>query len=166
MNVDRGVLVKLKRDCQQFFNAVSLLLSNVTPTVWTIGYAVPRHSELLFEQFGVGLGINSMQGYKAKHVCLKQYAGHSNLSQRWSSVLKHDYISSVWIRKFDPYHFSYKKSWNSFIPNRIQQSAYCHCGFEKDETEAECLYCSSALFKAIDATASSGKLSPKLNICD
>ena len=57
VNVDRDVLVKLRRDCQQFFNAVSLLLSNVTPTVWTIGYAVPQHSELLFEQIGVGLGV-------------------------------------------------------------------------------------------------------------
>ena len=43
VNVERGVLVELKCSCQHFFNAVSLLLGNVTPTVWTIGYAVLRH---------------------------------------------------------------------------------------------------------------------------
>ena len=60
--VDKEVLDELKTCCRQFLNAVSLLLSGVNPTIWTIGYAIPMHSEFLFDKFGVGLGINSMQG--------------------------------------------------------------------------------------------------------
>ena len=114
--VDKEVLIEMKSCCLQFFNAVSLLLLNVTPTVWTVGYAIPYHSDLLFQKYGIGLGINSMQGREAKHVCLQQYARHSSVSRRWHNVLKHDYISSVFLRKQDPSHFAYHKTRSSYIP--------------------------------------------------
>ena len=78
------------------------MLKEVTPTVWTIGYAIPRHIKILFEKFGMGLGVNSMQGREAKHVRLAQYAKHSTKSTRWSMVLRHDYIANVYVRKHDP----------------------------------------------------------------
>ena len=84
---DASVITDLKKCCLQFFNVVSLMLDNVTPTVWTVGYAIPRHFEMIHEKYGLGLGINSMQGREAKHVCLQQYARHSNLSRRWNNVL-------------------------------------------------------------------------------
>ena len=31
----------LKVLCQQFFNANNLLLTDITPTVWTVGVAIP-----------------------------------------------------------------------------------------------------------------------------
>lgn len=101
---------QLRKCCLQFFNAVSLLLSDMTPTVWTVGYAIPRHFRLIYEKYGVGLGINSTQGKEAKHVSLQQYARHSNLSGHWKNVLKHDYISSIWLRKLEPFYFAYSKS--------------------------------------------------------
>ena len=61
----------LTKCCLRFFNAVSLLLSDVTPIVWTVGYAIPRNFRLIYEKYGVGLGINSMQGREAKHVSLQ-----------------------------------------------------------------------------------------------
>ena len=130
--VDKNVLVELKSCCSQFFNAVSLLLLNVTPTVRTIGYAIPYHFGLLFENYGVGLGINSMQGREAKHVCLQQYARHSSVGTRWHNVLKHNYISSILLRKQDPFYFAYHKNSSSYIPKRISFSGFCYCGFEKD----------------------------------
>ena len=80
--VSRAVLDELRTCCRQFFNAVSLLLSGVTPTIWRIDYVIPMHSDFLFQKFGFGLGINSMQGREAKHVCLQQYACHSCISKR------------------------------------------------------------------------------------
>ena len=44
---------------------------------------------------------------KAKHVRLSQFAKHSTKSTRWAMVLRHDYISNVWIRKQDPTYCSY-----------------------------------------------------------
>lgn len=160
---DASVITELKKCCLQFFNVVSLMLANVTPTVWTVGYAIPRHFEMIHEKYGVGLGINSMQGREAKHVCLQQYARHSNLSQRWNNVLKHDFISSVWLRKLDPFHFVYNKCKDAYVPHIIHQSCFCYCGFGKADTEVECIYCSSAMFKAIEVLATDGKLSPKIS---
>ncbi|CAH3148835.1 unnamed protein product [Porites lobata] len=57
----------LKVLCQQFFNANSLLLTDVTPTVWTVGVAIPYHTSKLYQKLGYGLGLNSMQGREAKH---------------------------------------------------------------------------------------------------
>ena len=42
------------------------------------------------KKFGMGLGVNSMQGREVKHVRLAQYAKHSTKSTRWSMVLRHD----------------------------------------------------------------------------
>ena len=142
----------------RFFNAVSLLLSHLTPTVWMVGYAIPRHFRLIHEKYGVELGINSMQGREAKHVSLQQYARHSNLSGRWKNVLKHDYISSIWLRKLEPFHFAYIKSKQIFIPKRIHSSRFCYCGFQKADTENKCLYCSSLLFQVVETSAAEGKL--------
>ena len=159
---DKDVLDELKTCCRQFFNAVSLLLSGVNPTIWTIGYVIPMHSEFLFDKFGVGLGINSMQGREAKHVRLQQYACHSCVSKRWYNVLKHDFISSIWLRKQDPFYFSYHKSQYSYIPKRVEQREYCHCGYE-EVSLSKCLFCSSALYKEVEKMASNGKISPQIS---
>ena len=158
-----SMISDLKNCCLQFFNAISLMLADVTPTIWTIGYAIPRHFQMLYEKFGVGLGINSMQGREAKHVRLQQYAHHSNLSGRWDNVLKHDYISSVLLRKLDPFHFGYHKSKDSYIPQRIQQSGFCYCGFKKAGIESKCIYCSSVMFKALEVSATGGELCSEIS---
>jgi len=77
VNIDQKVLQELKDSCKMYFNACSLLLGSVSPTVWTIGHAVPFHTEALFNKFGLGLGVNSMQGREAKHVRIAQYAKHA-----------------------------------------------------------------------------------------
>ena len=161
--VDKNVLVELKSCCSQFFNAVSPLLLNVTPTVWAVGYAIPYHFGLLFEKYGVGLGINSMQGREAKHVCLQQYARHSSVSKRWHNVLKHDYISSILLRKQDPFYFAYHKNSSSYIPKRISCSGFCYCGFKKDEKASKCVYCCSSIYKAVEVTALEGKISQEIS---
>ena len=48
VNIDQKVLQELKDSCKMYLNACSLLLGSVSPTVWTIGHAVPFHTELLF----------------------------------------------------------------------------------------------------------------------
>ena len=36
-----------------FFNANNVLFfSNITPTIWTIGYAIPRHMQIVFGKGG------------------------------------------------------------------------------------------------------------------
>ena len=64
-------------------------------------------------------------------------------------MLKHDYISSIWLRKLEPFHFVYTKSKHNFIPKRIHNSGFCYCGLQKGAEESKCLYCSSRAYFSV-----------------
>ena len=70
VNITRAEVEKCKLACLHSFNACVLLFKSVTPTLWKVGYAITRHLQILFDRYGMGLGLNSMQGREAKHVRL------------------------------------------------------------------------------------------------
>jgi len=158
ISVDEETISELENHCTLYFNTCSLLLKTVSPSTWTIGYAVPFHTKYLFNQFGLGLGINTMQGREAKHVILASFAKHATHSLRWSLVMRHEYISTIWLRKADPYNFSYRKSKDKYVPEEITQDEFCYCGFHKDSDADKCVYCSSSLYNEVLKTAEQGKL--------
>ena len=80
-------LESLKQSCQAYFNCYSLFWGPVTPTVWTIGYAVPYHAKLVFEKYKLGLGSATMQGREAKHTILASFARHSSRVLKGNVVL-------------------------------------------------------------------------------
>lgn len=55
VTVDETVVGELSESCRKYFNASAMFLNNVTPTVWTIGYAVPYHVGLLYQKFSLSL---------------------------------------------------------------------------------------------------------------
>ena len=130
--------------------------------MWTVRYAIPFHNAALFREFGFGLGINSMKGREAKHVTLSSFARHATLSTRWSLVMRHEYISSIWLRKIDPFHFRYAKCKDKYIPKEAHLPEFCYCGFKLDENEAKCFYCSSSLYEAISRSAQKGELDDEI----
>lgn len=161
VETDQEEITKLKNVCQHFFNANSLLL-RVSPTVWTIGYAIPYHAQILYDKYGLGLGLNSMQGNEAKHVKLSQYSRHATLTGRWQLVLRHDYITCVWIRREDPFHSSYIKSKEKYIPSNINSDGFCYCGFPKGGREQCCKICLSSPYWAVAQSATSGILTAEI----
>ena len=158
VTVDETVMGELSESCSKYFNGCALFLGNVTPTVWTIGYAVPYHTGLLYRKFGVGLGINSMQGREAKHVRISQYSKHATLSTRWRLVMRHDYITAVWLRKLEPFKSTYHKCKDFYTPKSIELPQFCYCGLEKPVSLATCNFCSSQLYQSIAASSAAGKL--------
>ena len=133
----------LKVLCQQFFNANSLLLTDVTPTVWTVRVAIPYHTSKLHQKLGYGLGLNSMQGREAKHVKLAKYVENTcnaRKSLRWWTVFRHEFVSMVWLREKDPYSIAYRcekrNISDSYIPKRVRDcdDRFCHCGLSKKTT--------------------------------
>ena len=144
---------ELKVHCQLFFNTCSLLMKSVDPTVWTVR---------LSREFGFGLGINTMKGREAKHVTLSSFACHATLSTRWSLVMRHEYIISIWLRKIDPFHFRYAKCKDKYIPKEAHLPEFCYCGFKLDENETKCLYCSSSLYEAVSRSAQKGELDDEI----
>ena len=162
VNIDQKVLQELKDSCKMYFNACSLLLGSVSPTVWTIGHAVPFHTELLFNKFGLGLGVNSMQGREAKHVRIAQYAKHATLSSRWVMVFRHDYITGIWLWMQDPSSVHYHKNKEVYEPE-ISNEAFCHCGLERVAGGKKCEFCSSILYQSIERSVREGELDPYLD---
>ena len=61
-------LAKRPQLCHDYLNAAALFGSSVPCTVWSIGHLVYAHSKQMFDKYGTGLGINTMQGREAKHV--------------------------------------------------------------------------------------------------
>ena len=152
VNVDENDLQALKTLCQNFFIAVSLLLQGVNPTTWTIGYAITHHANQLYKQLGYGLGLNSMQGREAKHITLKQYVENTckgRKHQRWWTVFRHEYVSTIWLRSMDPFCVSYggnkNKSKNSYIPEQVVNQQNCYCGLPRND----CGVCSSETMDAV-----------------
>lgn len=149
VTVDETVMGELSESCRKYFNASAMFLNNVTPTVWTIGYAVSYHVGLLYKKFSLGLGINTMQGREAKHVRISQYAKHATLSTRWRLVMRHDYVTAVWLRKLEPLKLSYHKCTDVYVPKSIELPHFCYCGLEKPFSSAKCSFCSSELYWSI-----------------
>ena len=73
VDLSQAQVDRVKTLWQNYFKANVLFLNGVNPTVWKRRYAVPRHTKQLFEELGHGLGLNSVQGYEAKHVKLAIY---------------------------------------------------------------------------------------------
>ena len=58
---------ELEQKCRKYFNACVLFLPRpVTPTIWTIGHVIPKHTRKLREEIGFGLGIGTTQGREGK----------------------------------------------------------------------------------------------------
>ena len=106
VEVTRDLLEKLFLSCKNYFNAYSLFLGpRISPSVWTVGYAIPYHNLQLSEQFKYGLLLNSMQGREAKHIKLARYVENTcnvGKSDRWWVVFRHEYIFMIWLQELDP----------------------------------------------------------------
>ncbi|XP_031567133.1 uncharacterized protein LOC116302077 [Actinia tenebrosa] len=160
-DADVGRLTSL---CSEFFNAWSIFLGRITPTVWTIAYAVPFHPQQLVRELGNGLGLNSMQGREAKHIKLKKYmefTPSTSKHSRWLSVFKHEFVNAVWLKEKKP------ESWlkinqprDHFIPKCVENTSFCYCGLKKIDSpdQLKCEICNSQLMHLIETSAKEGKL--------
>lgn len=80
------VVQELQQMSHDYFTAVVLFTDKVSCTVWSIGHLVPVHTQWMFDKYGTGLGINTMQGREAKHVQIASYAKNSLFKDRWHQV--------------------------------------------------------------------------------
>lgn len=158
---------------QQFFNANSLLLTEVTPTVWTVGVAIPYHTSKFHQKLGYGLGLNPMQDREAKHVKLAKYVENTcnaRKSLQWRTVFRHEFVCMVWLREKDSYSIAYRcekrNISDSYIPKRVRNcdDRFCHCGPLKTTTGNQgCEICKSDVMKAIKQSVASGKTTSELS---
>ena len=130
-NMEQALLTKLDQYCVNYFNAAALFL-RVTVSVWTLGYIVPVHAKKLFEKFKTGLGLNTMQGRKAKHQRLGEHAKNTTHKKKWQQIFRHEYVTLVWLREQNPYHDTCCKTKFKYVPSRCNTDNFCNCGLPKD----------------------------------
>lgn len=155
-------LEKLSQYTSEYITSKILFYDTVTPSEWTIGKVVPIHAKWVYERYGTGLGVNTMQGREAKHVQIARYAQHSNMQNRWPLVFRHDYVSKIWLPLNQPSLLEYHRTNKSLVPSRVEDNKYCHCSFLKEAVTAKCYYCDHEITTEIIKSVKASKITKKL----
>ena len=82
-------------------------------------------------------------------------------------MFRHEFVSMVWLRDRDPYSITYhsenKNSSDSYIPKRLKDNKFCHCGQSKlDANDEGCPICMSDIMQAIKHSVFQGRVSSNL----
>lgn len=141
IHITNNEIVELKHHCKTYI-ALNNLFFRHHPTAWTLGHVVPVHTQEMKTKYGMGLGLNSMEGREAKHISISRYCGNTNYHSRWEQVFLHEYVSLIWLRERG---YNTTKPITSSVlvyePKRIKEPGFCNCGLEKEEQSSGCKYC-------------------------
>ena len=155
VNITDEQILELKQHCTNFYRGYWLFFS-VNPTVWTLGCVVPVHTQEMKKSYGLGLGLNSMEGREAKHIAISKYCINTVYAHRWEQVFHHEYISLIWLRTHGYTNVSINSSSTgstlSYLPKRVcsKDPNYCVCGMQKVASVDLCRFCGHGLRKKIE----------------
>ncbi|XP_032238567.1 uncharacterized protein LOC116618681 [Nematostella vectensis] len=119
----------------------------LNPTVWPIGFVVPVHTKDMVRKYGMGLGLNSMEGREAKHVAISKYARNTMYHKRWEQIFRHEFASLIWLRDQGFELSNHPNHQISCIPKRTSKPDFCNCAFLKEENKAQCTFCSHPMME-------------------
>lgn len=141
----------LQEYCQLYFNIFALFFPHsINVTVWTMGYAILYHTNLLYRQYKVGYGIMSLQAKEAKHAGLKDEVKLTNRSTscstsgKWWQVMRSNYVRTFYLPEHQPTPSSYNSHYKSCVPPHYGMSTSCDCGRTKFAEEMSCLTCNES----------------------
>ena len=100
----------------------------ISPSLWTLCVIAPAHAKTIFENFGLGLGVNSMEGREQKHQKIFKYMQNSIRNEMWQFVFRHEFISCVYLRENGFDQIRYTKKFTTYLPP--SKAGYCNCGLK------------------------------------
>jgi hypothetical protein len=144
-----GEISQLNEFCQLYFNLLTLFFpESVNVTVWTVAYALPYHAKLLYDKYGIGYGMLSLQAKESKHAGVKGELSMTNRSRstdekgKWWQLMRSNYIRSFYLPEHHPSPPSYTSHFKSRKPPHCDLPRFCDCGREKDdENHTQCQFC-------------------------
>ena len=113
-----------------------------------MGYALPYHASLLFDQYKIGYGIISLRAKESKRagikndVALTKRSKATGLLGKWWQVMRANYVRAFYLPKHNPSPSAYV-SHESRHPSHLKLQTSCECGRDKDIDHVECLFCKS-----------------------
>ncbi len=152
INITNEQVEELRYYCRCFCRGYWLFF-NVNQTVWTIGHVVPAHTQKMKQAYGMGLGLNSMEGREAKQIAIAKYAANTAQAFRWEQVFHHKYISLIWLRSrgyttnINGLSDSHTTNIPSYTPKHVlcKDPNFCDCGLAKKVADTFCRFCGNVL---------------------
>lgn len=108
---------------------------------------MPYHAKLTLLDYGLGLGVNCMEGSEQKHQVIAKYSNNTTVQNRCPLIFRHEFIQLVHLRESGYDETIYQKRKKSYIPQPNQQSC-SKCFFEIQE-DGNCFFCDGDIVKII-----------------
>ena len=115
---------------RNLFISLCLFEKNVSPSLWNLCHAAPEHSKHCIEEYGVGLGINTMEGREQKHQQIEKYSSKATFQNRWNFIFQHEYIQLLYLRMHGFDQIKYNKRKYQYIPENEPHSCICSLPLE------------------------------------
>ena len=126
-NFDENSLKEMHVACKLLFKACCLTENRVSPSLWTLCCAAPFHAKLTLDEYGLGLGVNTMEGREQKHQSISKYANNSTFQNRWPMIFRHEYIQLIHLREHGFDNVNYRRRGKKYIPE-VKKNCCQKCG--------------------------------------
>ena len=98
-NIDANDLLCLKEHSGNVYKACALTQPRVPPSIWTKGVAVPFYANKTYQEYGFGLGCNTMEGREQKHQCISKYSENSTFQNKCDYIFMHEFMQLIHLRQ-------------------------------------------------------------------
>ena len=86
----------------------------------------------MFQKYGTGLGIKTVQGREAKNAQIVSFARNSQNKQHWFQVFRHYHISKLWLPIKGPFPLSILSVTRHSHSFHTDPQHSCYCGMSKE----------------------------------
>ena len=86
---DAETLEEMESSCKQLFKACCNFENNISPSLWTLCNVAPYHAKITMREYGLGLGINTIEGSEQKHNASKKYSHNTTFQNWWPMIFCH-----------------------------------------------------------------------------
>ena len=118
----------------------------ISPSLWTICNAAPYHARKTLNEYGLGLGSNTMEGREQKHQAIEKYSKNTTFQNRWPLIFRHEYVQLIYLRENGFDNVRYMKRGVKYIPESNSESCNKCCSKLKND---KCLICDSKYMKVV-----------------
>ena len=118
---------KMITEGRHLFRFICKYDTNITPSLWILCNAAPSHAKETLTLYGLGLGVNSIEGREQKHQRIKKYMDNTIYQNKWPMVLRHEFLQLVYLREMGFDENKYIRKQKNYIPDSLDNCCK-NCG--------------------------------------
>ena len=149
-NFSEEDLNSMERVSRELFISCCLYGQRVSPSLWTMCNVAPHHAKQCLDQYGLGLGCNTMEGREQKHQIIKKYAENTLYQNKWPMIFRHEFVQLLLLRENGFDNERYAKQRISYIPKHDRDCCeICRSKLFFNEKTETCKYCDNPFFQEV-----------------